>query len=542
FTSAGISGQGHPYADFLLGIPTSAARAFAPIERDRNRWQYDLYAIDDFKVSSKLTLNLGFRYELHLPWRENHDLMAMFDTGTGSIVVPEGAVSKVSPLMPKNYVSVTSGKSVGLSSRTLVHPDRNNIAPRIGVAYRPWGQKTVFRGGYGIFYNVVPLTLSIGGVPFVIAEPSYTNPAANPDVILPRVFPASGAGGPSTVGLPSASDPKLKMPYSMQYNFTIERQMWDTGFRISYIGTNERKGIWSYEYNSPLPDTRAFVDKPRPFPNYPGITYTTNGAGHQYNGLTVSAERHFSKGLYFQSSWTWARDRYDMDYDGDLSGFERASENPFDRHREIGVSSVIPTHRVTSNWTYQLPFGKGRHWLPKASRLLNLAAGGWEISGIFSTYSGHFLTPFWTGPDPTGIAFTSSRTPAEVTRRPDALSNPNLAGEQRSITRWYDVQAFRGPLPGQFGSASKGMIKGPGVQVWHLGVHKDFFLQEGGPHLRWEVIAANALNHPNYSNPGTNITSAGNAGVITGVGGVNGEATGDQPGPRALRMALRFEW
>ena len=536
FSSGGVANQGHPYADFLLGIPTSSARAFPPVRVDRNRWQYDFFVTDDFKVSSKLTLNLGARYELHQGWRENHNYTSMFDIGSGKIVIEDGAASKVSPLFPKNYVGIAEASSLGLPGRTLIRNDRNNIAPRIGVAYRPWSAKTVIRSGYGIFYDVVPRNLNQGGIPFVINEPGYTNPASNPDVILPRVFPATSTGGPSTVGIPAAVNPNLKMPYSMQYNLTIEHQQWDTGFRISYIGTNTRQGDWSYNYNSPVPDTRPFIDKPRPYPNFPDISYFTNGAGHQFHGLTVEAERQLSRGLYFQSSWSWGRDIYDLDRGG-------SPENPFDRARERAVALDIPTHRFTTNWVYQLPFGKGRHWLSGASRPVNLLIGGWEWSGIYSLYSGQFLTPQWSGPDTTGTAFTTSRTPANVTRRPDQLRDPNLPADQRSVNRWFDAGAFAAPQPGQFGTGAKGTIKGPGVNVWHMGFHKEIPFGDTGARLRAEMTATNIFNHPNWSNPSsTNITQIANVGVISGVGGVNGSSTGDQPGPRSFRLGLRVEW
>jgi hypothetical protein len=459
----------------------------------------------------------------------------MFDIASGRIVVEDGALDRVSPLFPRSYVGIAEAKDLGLPGRTLVNSDRNNVAPRAGIAWRPFGPQTVFRAGYGIYYDVVPRNLNQGGIPFVLNEPDYTNPANAPDVIFPRIFPATGTAGPSTVGLPAAVNPNLKIPYSMQYNFTIEHQQWDTGFRLSYIGTNTRQGDYSYNYNAPVADTRPFVDKPRPFPNYPGISYFTNGAGHQYNGLTAEVERRMAQGLYLQGSWTWARDIYDLNRG-------EATEDPFNRARERAVASDIPTHRVNVNGIYQLPFGRGKKWGSSMNRLANLAVGGWEVSAIYSLYSGQFLTPLWTGPDPTGTAFTSSRTPANVTIRPDQIGNPNLPEEQRSVNRWFDPTAFAAPAPGRFGTAAKNVIKGPGVNVWHVGFFKNFVFTEQ-MRLRWELTATNFFNHPNWSNPGsTNITQLANVGVISGVGGVNGASTGDQPGARSFRMGLRFEF
>ncbi|MGH9718809.1 MAG: carboxypeptidase regulatory-like domain-containing protein [Bryobacteraceae bacterium] len=535
FTSGGSATQGHPYADFLLGIPTSAARAFPPLLVLRNRWQYDFFVADEFKVSSTLTLSLGIRYELHQGWREASNLTSMFDIASGKIVIEDGAASKVSPLFPRNYVDIVEASSLGLPGRTLIRKDTNNFAPRAGVAWRPFGPNTVFRSGIGIFYDAVPRNLNQGGIPFVLNEPSYTNPANNPDVIFPRVFPATGLAGPTTVAIPAAVNPNLKIPYSMQYNLTIEHQVWQTGFRLSYIGTNTRQGDWSYNYNSPLPDTRPYIDKPRAFPQYPDISYFTNGAGHQYHGLTAEAERHLNRGLYMQTSWTWARDIGDLERGG-------SPENPFDRRSERSVWLDIPTHRFNTNFIYQLPFGKGRPMFSSLSRWADAIAGGWDLTGVFSYHSGQFLTPQWSGPDPAGTAFTASRTPANVTRRPDHLRDANLPPGQRTVNRWFDAAAFDAPDPGRFGTSAKGVIKGPNVKVWHFGIVKNFVFSDRGPRFRWDLTGTNILNHPNWSNPQVNISQAANVAVISGVGGVNGASTGDLPGPRALRMGLRLEW
>src|SRR3989442_6814337 len=102
------------------------------------------------------------------------------------------------------------------------------------------------------------------------------------------------------------------------------------------------------------------------------------------------------------------------------------------------------------------------------------------------------------------------------------LHDPNLPNSQRSVNRWFDASAFAPPALGRFGTSAKGVIKGPGVNVWHLGLHKDFFFQEKGPRLRWETTATNIFNHPNWSNPGTDISNPQGLGVISSVAGVNG--------------------
>jgi hypothetical protein len=520
----------HPYADFLLGIPTTAARAFPQAYINRTRPSYDFFLTDDFKLSSKLTINAGIRYEFHPNWTEANGLQSVFDVGSGQIVVPDGSLSKISPIFPKGYVGVVEASSLGLPSGTLLKTDRNNWAPRLGVAYRPLGDNTVIRAGMGFFFDVVPRSVTNGGAPFTVAEPNFTNPTPVPTLLFPQVFPAT-VGNPTTVSLPGAIRTDIRVPFSMQYNFTIEHQRWSTGFRASYIGTNTRQGEWGYNYNQPVPDARPFVDKPRPFPNYPLITYTSNGAGHQYNSLTLEAERRFLNGFSYQLSWVYARDI------GDLERGE-SPENAFDRKREKAVWLDIPTHRVTGNVIYELPFGPGKKYLNSASGVKRAIAGGWELSVIYSSYSGQFLTPTWTGPDPTGTAFSNSRTPAQVTIRPDALRDANLSADERSVNGWFDASAFGAPAAGRFGTSAKGVIIGPGSAIVNTGLSKRIDITER-VRARLEITSTNFFNHPNYDNPAVSINATGNVGVITAVGGVSSL---DSSGARSFRTGIRLEW
>lgn len=510
-----------PYGDFLLGIPTTSSRGFPPVVTNINRWAYDFFVQDDFKLRRDLTINIGLRYELHPFWRSTDGAISVFDIQTGQIVVPDGSLSRISPLMPLNYVSVVEAKDAGYNGSGLLQTDRNNLAPRIGVAYRPWSNRTVLRAGFGIFYNTLARNPSISGTtPFQIAQPGFTN-TADPLVVWPQVYPESGSR-PSTVSLPAAYRKDLRTPYSMQYSFTVEQERWGTGFRASFVTTSARQGQYSYNINQPLPDTQLFVNKPRLFPRYPAIGYVTNGAGHDYRSLVLEASRRYGNDLSYQFSYTLARDIGDLDW-------SESPENAYDRRREKAVAVSIPTHSVRAYFTYSLPFGRGKSLLSRSGRLVQFALGGWEVNSVFTADTGQFLTPTWTGVDPTGTQFTASTTPAQVTIRPNCLANPNNG--PKTVNQWFDLSAFGPPVAGSYGTCSKGVIIGPGQFNLNAGLAKSFLVTDRA-RIRTEITATNVLNHANLGNPATNITAAGTVGTISGV----------QGGPRAVRLSLRVDW
>jgi hypothetical protein len=533
----GVAQSGHAYADFLFGVPTTAARAFPPITVERRRWNYDSFVQDDWKIKPNLTLNLGLRYDVHPSWYEKNDQMAIFDPTGGRIVVPDGGMSRVSPLMPVNYVPVVTASSVGLPSRTLVRTDTNNVSPRIGVAYKPFKNgDTVIRGGYGIYYDMVPAVdfLSGNNVPFVINEVAYTNTQPAPTVVLPQVFPSAGGAGPSSVALPLAINPDLQMPYSHQWNVTVEHQRWNTGFRASYVGTAGRDLWYERDINAPQPDDRLYVNKPRPFPLYPAIFYLDNGASYNYRGFTLEAERRMKNGLYAQTAYTLARD------EGDTGEWWEPIENPFDLGRERGRDRSAPTHRFISAVMYDLPFGRDRRWMHDAPTWLDMAVGSWQISVVGYLQTGIFLTPTITVPDPTGTRFTSGANRPNVSLRPDQLSDEQLADP--TVAKWFDPAAFGAPPIGRFGTAARGSIIGPGANVWHVGFFKTFRVTNhaSAPTFRLELTSTNFFNHPNWANPNTNVTATNvNAARISATGGPNGP---QQAGPRSMRLGLRVEW
>ncbi|MGH9718572.1 MAG: carboxypeptidase regulatory-like domain-containing protein [Bryobacteraceae bacterium] len=528
---------GFNFADFLLGIPTTVSRGpYAEVRTDHSV-AYDFFVNDNYKVTNSLTLNLGLRYELHPSWTTNGDRISAFDRSSGSIVVPDSALKLVSDLFPANLVPVIGHSKTGFNDR-LFRTDKNNFAPRVGFAWRPFGAKTfVIRGGYGIFFESIPRQQSLFGTPFVINEPSYTNPRDVNDpgfVQWPLAFPRLQrlAG----VSLPGTWENGFRTPYQQNWSFTLEKELAGMSLRASYVGTGGRQLPHPFNINQPAPGPGLFVDKARPFPALPAITEQRNGASHTYQALNMEVERRFAKGLMFQTAFTFLKDLGDEDV---------TPENTFDRARERAQNQLQPYRRWTGFFIYELPFGKGKRFGAGAGRFTNQLLGGWELSAVGVLQDGQNETPLWQGPDIHGIAYTTSRTAPLAARRPDCLADPNFPHDRQSIGAWYDVNAFRLPTTaGVFGNCGRGIIQGPAVRVLHGGMYKKFRFAEKAS-FRVGAQVTNILNHPNWSNLSANALRLDNTSAratITGAAGATSTSVGDASGARVIRLDLRIDF
>ncbi|MPY91178.1 MAG: hypothetical protein GEU99_25110 [Luteitalea sp.] len=543
---------GWPYADFLLGLPSQARREFpTPPTRER-RNELELFVHDDVQLGSRLTLNLGLRYEYRPPWNEANGLYSTFDPNTASLVVPDGSLEKISPLFSQTLpqVNVIEASEAGFPSQTLARTDLNNFAPRVGVAFRPFGHaRTVIRGAYGLFYDVTPLGNTAGGSPFKLSEPAFTNPADAPQLVWPLAYPTAGVT-PGAQAFPDelrAHDPDFVIPYTHQWNMTLEQEIHNTAVRVSYVGTVGRAMPVERNINIPEANAIPYIDKPRPFPDYSAINLRENARTHDYHGLSTEVRRRLAGGLSYQVSYTWSKH---------LGNNQGTPEDPFDLGRERGLLDRFPTHRLTSNFMWELPVGRGRRFGSSWHGLTDAVLGGWQLAGVVSLQSGDYLTPVYSGPDlHTNTAFTTSSTPPEVTRRPDRIGNGNLPTDQQTIDQWFDLAAFKDPgcpdadpfcsnptSVGRYGNSGVGIVEGPASKVVHLGLYKSFRIRDR-VRLRFEWTATNVLNTPNYSNPTVNLSNTTDAGRIAGVGAAAG-ARGfqDGGGPREMRLGLRLDW
>ncbi len=528
---------GFNFADFLLGVPASISRGAAAQKRQDRSVAYDFFFHDSYRITSSLTLNLGLRYELHPGWTTSGSRISAFDKTQGAIVVPDAALPLVSDLFPTNLVPVIGNSKTDFNDR-LFKTDMTNFAPRVGFAWRPFGVQTfVIRGGYGIFYESIPRQPSLFSVPFIVNEPSFTNPKDIKDpqfVQWPLAFPrvTKGAG----VSIPGTWENGFRTPYAQNWNMTVEKEALSMAFRASYVGTGGRQMPHPFNINQPLPGPGLYINKPRLFPELSGITEQRNGASHTYHAMNLEVERRFSKGLMFQSSFTLAKDLGDEDV---------TPENTYDRARERAQTQIQPFRRWLGFFIYELPFGKGK---PIGSGVTGFARhllSGWELSSSAALQDGRNETPLWQTRDIHGIAHTTSSTPPNVTYRPNCLYDPNFSPGRQSINAWYDVNAFALPAtPGVLGSCGRGIIKGPGVRVLHAGLFKTFTVTERY-RFRFGLQATNALNHPNWSNLSSNALRLDNTSAraeITGASGATSSSAGDASGSRELRLDLRVEF
>ncbi len=520
---------GFAYSDFLLGIPESTLRRAQRDTWYARFWFLNGFVQDDLKVSSKLTLNLGLRWEYNSPVWDKYDIFSNFDPETGSLVVPtETALRKVPANFPK-AVPILTAAQAGFPARTLRQDDPNNFAPRFGFAYRPFANTgTVVRGSYGIYYD--DLTADFAGAFFVSAGPfdfqeSFVNQitGGTPRLTLQRPFLEVGTLGALSV---QGATIDIRNPHTQQWSLTVERDIgFDTALRISYIGAKTTHLVYRRNINQPPASTIPFSAARRPYPLYQTVTYAQNGGNQNYNALSVQAERRFSGGLYFQSNWTWTKSLTDADENQGVEGGP-TPENAFDRSRDRADAQFAPRHRVVATGIWELPVGRGRRLLNRPG-LVNQVLGGWELTTTLIGQTGEYLTPTFSGADPSNTNTLGGR--------PDRLRDGNLSGGERSLVRWFDASAFATPPNGRFGNSARSVILGPGRVVLNLGVWKNFPVTEGST-LRFLITATNALNHPSFANPALNISAPGAVGRISSL------ADRDFAGPRRVMIGLRYEF
>ncbi len=526
---------GTPYADFLLGIPQTTSVALLPPFPYLRATDYSFYAQDQFKITKRLTLNYGLRYELDGPYYDKNGATYTFDPSNLSIVVPQKGLSLVNPAFTK-AVPIITAQQAGYPANTLMKYQKTNFFPRVGVAYQLTADgKTALRAGYGDYGSTVyPSAFQKGG-PFAGTQ-TFTNSitAGVPALSFPNPFSTKGAPGSFTSV--TAANPNLKVPYNQQWNITLARQVGQFGVSISYIGSHATDLVYERNLNEPAPSTTKYAASRNLLsPAFSSITWLDNGANEDYNGLQIAATKTVGENLTLNAGWTWARDLTPVN---DVAA---VIQNQFCLSCERGNNTYTPTQHFVAMVVYALPVGKKQRFLNNLSRGLNEALGGWRVSAIETAQSGIFFTPSFTG-------FDTSNTNT-IGGRPNELAGVPLYPSNRSTTQWFNPAAFGIPgcptaTPctspadvGAFGNAGPYQLRGPNLVNLDLALLKDFHVTESKM-FRFEIMANDALNEVHFGLPAANISSPATVGQITSTIGSNyTRGSADQ---RTVYLSLRF--
>jgi hypothetical protein len=506
---------GFGYADFLIGLPQTTQRTLPRPGQYSRYWSTSFFLQDDFKLSPRLSLNYGLRYEYDKPARDKYDTVFNFDPSTGSLIVPTQEVlnQHVNPAFPRQITIVTAAQA-GYPVRPLRNGDLNNFQPRIGFAWRPFSTGTVLRGGYGIYMDDMTADIfsrQYAG-PFRVTE-SFTNNIVNSAPLLTFTNPFLQLGTPGAVAI-EALAMNLINPHIQQWNLTVERELLArTGLRVSYIGTKSSQLVYRRNINQPPASTVPFNQARRPYPLFQNINMNENGGNQIYHAMSVEVQRKWDRGLSFQSGWTWAKTIADIDEQGNTEGGP-VIENTFDRARERSDVQFSPRHRFFAQTVWEIPVGAGRRYL-NTSGPLNWILGGWQLTALYTVQTGEYLTPAFAGSDP-----SNTNTLGGI---PDRVGNGTLPSSERTIARWFDASAFAPPPAGsgRFGNSGKGVIVGPGRNVSSAGLFKTFKPAEAIA-VRFQATYQNLFNHPNFGNPNLNISTPAAVGTITSQGSREG--------------------
>ncbi|MBI3683391.1 MAG: TonB-dependent receptor [Acidobacteria bacterium] len=516
----GVSNTGSSIADLLLGFPQTADIAGGDRVGHNYSELYGLYFQEDWKISRRLTLNLGIRYEYISPWREKLSQYTTLDfaDAAGRLLIASGSKA----FIPGRGVVDSGGPPI---SRTIIPPDTNNWAPRVGFAWRPLA-KTVLRGGYGVFYDVQ----EGNEVQFLRTNPPFTfrqNQTADPfvptirldELFGPlRVGPAGylGAAGGETVF--SVDPSSMRTPYVQQWNLNVEREVAPNLLvEVGYLGS---KGTHLLRRSNFQQGERILVQDPRNpaprrqrvrFPNFSlqSILGTENAASSTYHGLLGKVERRFSGGLGVLASYTFSRT---IDDTHSSSNFDNTPQNPqcrCDFGSEKGPSAFHLKHRLVFSYSYQLPFGRGKR------------IGGWQLNGITAVQSGPAFTVNTTGDNADiGVGSGSSNN-----QRPNLVGDPyagidrSASAQQRGVnagTYWFNRAAFVVPPLFRLGDLGRNTLYAPGLHNWDFSVFKNTAITEQvAAQFRAEFF--NTFNHPNFGVPGR-VLGTPTFGVITGAG------------------------
>ena len=510
--------SGDSIASMLLDVPLSASTRQA-LQRNFLTHYLGAFVQDDWRITSNVVLNFGFRYEYDQPLYEKRDKISGFDRfATNPVCNCLGVV--------------TFPETDGFPHGGYFKPNKNYFQPRMGISWNPNGGDTVLRLGAGIFFMPPLMAMGPWGTPGEgRGDVFLSSSLASPDNgITHPVSMASGSGdippfdssslnagfgavpiGENPTLNPTFIIPVNEQPYSQQVSATIQHQLGEYLLEIGWIMNTSHHLPRSWNLNQITPDRIGpnATQFDRPFPQFGNVTQI-NSPGHSsnYHALILKGEKRFSNGLGFMTNFTWAKH------------LDNSSFNYF-YNRRVAKGPSAQQRRARFVWagSYQLPFGVQRRYLTDGP--LSQVLGGWNMSAAFIGQSGQPLD-FGTSPNLTNSFGGSAR--------PNLVGNPEGA-QQR--TSWWNISAFEHPGAFVFGDAGRGLVPGPGFASLDFEISKDMSFGEN-MNIRFSAEAFNALNHTNFRNPSTSVCPVDapcTTNIITGAFD-----------PRRIQLGLKFRF
>jgi hypothetical protein len=541
---------GNAYAEFIQGLPSETDYAIDGPNVLPYNHSWGFYAQDSWKLLPNLTIDYGLRYEIHAPFNDATHQLANFEPNyPGGRVVVQGqaGLSQVLPAFATDIGStpIVTNQQAGLPT-TLRNTYYGDVDPRLGMTWQPYHgttKQTVVHAGVGAY--TVPV---LGSVLYSLAGVATSDylpfiDSATQIIVFPNAFPTASKPTPD---FRRANAINLKDPREIQWNAQVEQGLgYGTVLRINYTGSHTTQLIESPDLNQVPANTLGYsaylATYGSKYPNFNAVLTRSNGPSAKYEALTSEVERRYVKGLTLDANYTWAKDTSNAlgaVPSSDIAENGATILNMYNIHADYGNVIFERRNRFVGTFQYELPYGRGRAYGANLNPVANAALGGWSLAGVQIWQSGPFLTPSFSGTDPSGTGVLVRGV--TTAQRPDCTGLPTHAANQ-TRNQWFNPAAFTVPANdiGRFGNCPVGTLIGPGTVTFAGTVGKNFPIRER-VNLRYEAQFANLFNHTNLAAPNTNISSAG-FGTISNVQ----DATtpyGPSAGPRNVQMSLRLTY
>jgi hypothetical protein len=536
---------GNDFADYLLGYASNYTEDAVKSAGEWNNVSWSTYFQDNYRVTNRLTLNLGLRWDGIPHTYEASNNMAnfypeLYDPAKAATVAggsvsstSQGLGSSPDPALPGQfYVNGIGQCGVGAIPKGCVNDAWKNFGPRLGFAYDISGTgKTVIRGGYGIMYERIQgndVYNNAGTVPLA-ASINFNN------VFLSNPTAPVNSGTPNAGSIPINNITGLdrnsyKAPLSSQFSLGVQHSIGKSVLDVKYVGTQNRHQNFYTETNlvdqALLPglliDGSAYDTTDVPFRGYHSIRMARNEANGDYNSLQASIRGNLKSDLQYQVGYTYSKTN-DAGSQGSSAGDLGTLSNPYEGWKyDFGPSDYDIHHVFFTNFVYDLPFLKN-----SSSRGLRTVLGGWELSGIVAAQSG---APLNVGTSGGGV---SSLVP-NTSNRPDVSGS---AHDPHTVAEWFDTSIYAPSAPGTFGNTPRNSVRGPGRDNWSLSLFKNFMLnQERGSNIQFRAEFFNVWNHTQF------IGNSALNGISRNLGASDfGKITGAYD-PRTIQLALKLSF